>query len=355
MKKLIIVVILLMLMLAHLMINTNKEEKVYEILSNIELPLGSSVPTIEDFCKEQVDGEIQIYFRNQLVNTINKIGNYQIKINIGNKDYFATLNVIDNEPPSVVLKEVTILQNTAYTVHDFIESCMDNSEDDCLLEFQEQSMEFYSEPGIYEIKICAKDYSNNETLVTTKLVIIEPNVPTIEEMNVSDFSNGVDNYQAKKIIESRSYESTTVEVNKNSLYVGAQSELEKQLEKINGVLEYVNEYRKEVGLKPLMLSNKLSVAATIRSLEMATSEVFSHTRPNGTECFSIFSELEIGARFMGENIAYGYSIPSVVSEEWKKSPSHYANIINPNYIYVGIGVANINGEYYWTQLFSDVE
>lgn len=344
-----------MLMLAHLMIKTNK--KIYEISSNIELPLGSSIPTIEDFCKEPVKGKIQVYFQNELVNTLNQTGNYQVKINIDNQDYLTTLTVIDKEAPNLILKEETILKNSPYTIHNFIVSCTDNSGEDCIVEFQESSMESYIEPGIYQITVRAKDAFNNETLANTKLIIIEPNIPSIEKKKDNTFSNDIvqDSSQTNESIKSKAYENITINATKISLYEDVQSQMKKEYERINQVLEYVNQCRRELGLTPLILSDKLSIAATIRSLEMAESEIFSHTRPNGTECFSIYSELKIMARFMGENIAYGYHTPLGVSEEWKKSPSHYANMINPNYLYIGIGITETNGEYYWTQLFSDTE
>lgn len=352
MKKLIIVVIPLMLILTQLMIYAQKEIE-YKILPHIELPLGSSIPKTQDFCKEIVDGTIQLYFQDKLVNDLNRIGNYQVKISIDKKDYFSTLTVVDKESPNLILKEVTILQNEPYTVYDFILRCTDNSGDECLLSFQEEQMEFYTKPGTYTILIRAMDHSSNEIYVPTKLTIIKKDISNDSMYEESHSVQTIQEHDLEN--DSPNHENIQKDTDQTNSYVEVQHQLERESEKIKAVLEYVNQYRKEVGLAPLILSNKLSVAATIRSLEMASNDFLSHTRPNGTECFSIYYELGIHATWMGENIAYGYHTPLAVSEAWKSSPSHYANIIKPNYIYIGIGLASKDGEYYWTQLFSNME
>lgn len=121
---------------------------------------------------------------------------------------------------------------------------------------------------------------------------------------------------------------------------------------LNEVLNYVNKYRSEVGVEPLTLDYNLTVAAEIRSLEMAWSTNFSHTRPNGTMCFSVLDELGILYFTVGENVAYGYTNAASVSEGWKNSPGHYSNMISADFTKIGIGVAVVNGTYYWTQIFS---
>ena len=122
---------------------------------------------------------------------------------------------------------------------------------------------------------------------------------------------------------------------------------------LNEVLNYVNKYRSEVGAEPLTLDYNLTVAAEIRSLEMAWSTNFSHTRPNGSSCFSVLDELGISYFTLGENVAYGYTNAVSVSEGWKNSPGHYANMISSDYTKIGIGYAVVNGTYYWTQIFSN--
>ncbi len=123
----------------------------------------------------------------------------------------------------------------------------------------------------------------------------------------------------------------------------------------NEVLTLVNEIRAEVGVQPLTLDTALCQAATMRSIEMNYSTQFSHTRPNGEKCFSVFTTFSISYNSAGENIAAGYHSPSAVVEGWKNSPGHYSNMINSGYNKIGIGMSNQPFGYgiYWTQLFTN--
>lgn len=180
-----------------------------------------------------------------------------------------------------------------------------------------------------------------------------------------------------KITTSTTYEINTfndntiekIEIKRNSSYDkttfnGTTEELKSEAIKLtnenkniyNEILNYVNSYRQEVNKNPLGLDHSLSVAATIRALEMAySSEIMdiSHTRPNGTSCGTIFDDLKISWNIWGENIAGGYKNAKAVSEGWKNSKGHYENMINDDFGKIGIGMVNLNGDRYWVQLFTN--
>ena len=59
------------------------------------------------------------------------------------------------------------------------------------------------------------------------------------------------------------------------------------------VLNLVNKERRSQGLSALSLSAEAQQAARVRAKEIVSS--FSHTRPNGTSCFTVLNE--IGANF----------------------------------------------------------
>ena len=91
--------------------------------------------------------------------------------------------------------------------------------------------------------------------------------------------------------------------------------------------------------------------ADIRAKELTV--LFSHTRPDGRDCFSIFGSKQ-GKIYGGENIAAGSSTPEAVVNQWMSSPGHRENILNGKYRYLGVGYAyDGNSEYahYWVQLF----
>lgn len=112
----------------------------------------------------------------------------------------------------------------------------------------------------------------------------------------------------------------------------------------------VNKERKAYGLQPVKVSPALSEAANIRAGEI--KENFSHTRPNGTSCFTAMSELGIQYRSAAENIAYGQKDPESVMNAWMNSSGHRANILNEKMEYIGVGVIYRNGVYYWSQFFA---
>lgn len=120
---------------------------------------------------------------------------------------------------------------------------------------------------------------------------------------------------------------------------------------INEVYEITNNYRSLVGVPSLTLDSSLVEAANIRAKELSDS--FSHTRPNGSSCFTVLSELGISYGTAGENIAAGYSSSQSVMKGWRSSSGHYQNIISSKFKKIGIGVNIVNNQYYWVQIFSN--
>jgi len=116
------------------------------------------------------------------------------------------------------------------------------------------------------------------------------------------------------------------------------------------VVELVNQERKKAGLSPLEIDTNLANAAQVRAKELVDN--FSHTRPNGSSCFTAFSEAGVEYISVGENIAAGYSTPEKVVEGWMNSEGHRANILG-DYTHIGVGLQVIDSgyQYYWVQCF----
>lgn len=117
------------------------------------------------------------------------------------------------------------------------------------------------------------------------------------------------------------------------------------------VLTIVNERRKEQGLAPLIMNYTLVSAAKIRAEEITRS--FSHTRPDGTSCFTAFEEVGLSP-YGGENIAAGQGSPESVMNSWMNSEGHRANIMRPEFTQIGIACyydPSAPYGYYWVQCF----
>jgi len=118
------------------------------------------------------------------------------------------------------------------------------------------------------------------------------------------------------------------------------------------VFRLTNVERERQELPPFSKMQTLTNAAELRARE--TIERFSHTRPDGTECFTALDECNVTYRTAGENIAAGQTTPAEVVRGWMDSPGHRANIVNSNFGHLGIGIAmDGNGRLYWAQFFTD--
>jgi uncharacterized protein YkwD len=117
------------------------------------------------------------------------------------------------------------------------------------------------------------------------------------------------------------------------------------------VLKIVNQERAKAGLNGLTMSKSLVAPANKRAMEI--KDKFSHTRPNGSAWSTVLKEYNVSVQTSGENIAYGYNTPEAVMDGWMNSSGHRANILGANYKNIGIGVYEVNGTVYCTQLFSN--
>jgi len=115
------------------------------------------------------------------------------------------------------------------------------------------------------------------------------------------------------------------------------------------LLDKVNAQRKKAKLKALSMDKTLQEAAMLRAAECAV--YYQHIRPSGENCFSVL-EGNYTHFSSGENIAAGYKSTDQVMDGWMNSPGHKSNILNPGFQIIGIGVFQIDGVYYWSQLFN---
>ncbi|MBQ9609305.1 MAG: CAP domain-containing protein [Lachnospiraceae bacterium] len=118
------------------------------------------------------------------------------------------------------------------------------------------------------------------------------------------------------------------------------------------VLDMVNKERAARGLSSLTMDQTLVNSAKVRAPEI--SEYFSHTRPNGTSCFTAYPSAQMS---VGENIAAGQYSASAVMNSWMNSQGHRENILDSGFKSIGIACYYIPGSdygYYWVQCFGDV-
>ncbi len=121
------------------------------------------------------------------------------------------------------------------------------------------------------------------------------------------------------------------------------------------ILRLVNVERKKANLKNLKFADDYYECAKLRAVECCTQETFSHTRPNGKPWHSVFKELKAPEYISaGENLALYFQTPKQVVDEWMGSKGHRANILNPDFTMLAVGVYETPdwpGYYSGVQLF----
>lgn len=104
------------------------------------------------------------------------------------------------------------------------------------------------------------------------------------------------------------------------------------------VVRQVNQVRTGKGLKPLKTNSKLEQAAAARVNNLCDNNYFAHTDKLGHRFFYYIQQADYSYDTAGENLAKGYATVDHAVTAWVASPSHYENIINPNYTETGVAV-----------------
>lgn len=119
------------------------------------------------------------------------------------------------------------------------------------------------------------------------------------------------------------------------------------------VIELVNLERANAGLGALSFDNRLQAAARAHAHDMASNGCFSHNScDGGVWSERIYSYYPLAG--IGENIAAGYSTAAAVVAGWMDSAGHRANILNPDWLGIGVGyyyLGSSDYRHYWVQNF----
>ena len=124
-------------------------------------------------------------------------------------------------------------------------------------------------------------------------------------------------------------------------------------------LRLLNDYRAELGLSRLVMSETLNRAAAWKSQHMASNGYFSHDdmglgrpfRDRLRDCGYDYNT------WMGENIAAGKGTAAETFAQWRESAGHNALMLNPDFNAIGIGRAYDDATpygWYWTAEFGGV-
>jgi uncharacterized protein YkwD len=128
------------------------------------------------------------------------------------------------------------------------------------------------------------------------------------------------------------------------------------------VVELVNEARsggrrcgaeRFAAAPPLNPVRTLNEAAGDHARDMARKKYFDHGGSDGSQPKDRVRRAGYQSRLTGENIAYGPESAEEVVAGWLASPGHCANIMEPRFQDIGVGLAigKKRGQIYWVQTF----
>lgn len=258
---------------------------------------------------------------------VQKLGEYDVRYA---SDMKLHVVVEDTTPPKVALSSLSLKQNESFqwnekTLSLIVNELSDNETDEQTLSERLQCEDVdTSQSGTQTIQCQTEDNSGNETVAmlsvhvnnaATTIMPPQQTAPVISTITIP-----------------------------NASYSAA------ELNQIREVVVLVNQIRQENGLSPLTMEiGNYYRVGYLRTQEVAAK--YSHTRPNGKPCYTIFSDYGLTFKSSGENIARGQQTAKQVVNDWMSSPTHRANILRPEFTYIVVGVTGSGSSKYWIQEF----
>lgn len=114
-------------------------------------------------------------------------------------------------------------------------------------------------------------------------------------------------------------------------------------------MRLINEYRLSIGLNSLERINHISYKCEEHNKYMIQNNVVDH---NDFVARSTNMTNVLGAKRVGENVAYNYKTPEAAVRAWLDSPGHKENIVG-DYTHFGLSVTTdpATGKKYYTNIF----
>jgi len=110
---------------------------------------------------------------------------------------------------------------------------------------------------------------------------------------------------------------------------------------VRHIVALTNESRRQAGLPPVTVDERLVAAARAKLFDMLKQDYFDHRTPDGRQPWAFMQAAGYRFQMAAENLAKGYDNEPELQQAWMKSRGHRANILNP--LFTEIGVADANG------------
>lgn len=106
----------------------------------------------------------------------------------------------------------------------------------------------------------------------------------------------------------------------------------------DALLTKTNQDRVDRNAGSLTIDPQLTQAAQAKAEDMAGSDYWSHTSPNGDTPWSFVGRSGYAYQAIGENLAYGFADSDDVIKGWLNSQEHRFNMLNSAYQNIGFGI-----------------
>ncbi len=107
----------------------------------------------------------------------------------------------------------------------------------------------------------------------------------------------------------------------------------------SSLVDMTNADRRAKTLGILSINPELTAAAQSKANDEAAKGYFAHTSPDGHNSWYWFTQAGYHYKYAGENLAVDFTDSKDVENAWLASPTHRANILNPQYTEIGIATA----------------
>ena len=104
------------------------------------------------------------------------------------------------------------------------------------------------------------------------------------------------------------------------------------------IIALTNQVRAQHGLPKLAEKSPLDRSSDAKAGDMAAHEYFAHAGPHNRTLAYFLDQAGYHYLSAGENLAMGFADAREVVNAWIKSPTHYANLIDPEFADLGVGL-----------------
>jgi uncharacterized protein YkwD len=106
------------------------------------------------------------------------------------------------------------------------------------------------------------------------------------------------------------------------------------------IIALTNSLRRERSAPSLVENSLLDQAAYQKAQDMMIKQYFAHVSPENKDLDFFLSSAGYKYSVAGENLAMGFTDANEVMNAWRDSPTHYANLVDPDFKEIGVAMTD---------------